>query len=227
VGYIDPVFASARGPRLSAVSATALLVASVLGAGAIGCGSSGDTTSAGTVGATIASPGQRDAAGNLVTGPSQATRQDAADAANGAGRRGRGDQASKGAAGEPGAPAQPLSSPADKSPDPERDGGPRDQRSIERVAAKHCPKGIDLAQCKALVEGSKQTQDSPSYVVAEPSDCVKAMGQAECEATYAAQKAAAESAGESVDVQECLRNPTPRCEAILRPVFEAAKEAEK
>lgn len=99
--------------------------------------------------------------------------------------------------------------------------------AIERVAAKQCPKGIDLAQCEALAKDAEQTKNAPSYTVTTPEDCLKTMSRGECEALYAAQKQAAEANGASVDVQACLRNPTPECEAVVRPFAEQQQAAEE
>jgi hypothetical protein len=46
------------------------------------------------------------------------------------------------------------------------------------------------------------------------------MSRETCEAMFAAQKAAAERPDESVNVDECLQNPTPRCEAVLGRIVE-------
>lgn len=53
----------------------------------------------------------------------------------------------------------------------------------------------------------------------KPSDCLEVASRAECQALVAAQ-AAAEQAGESVNVQQCISDPTPQCEAALRQIVE-------
>lgn len=104
---------------------------------------------------------------------------------------------------------------------------PQQTVALEKKAAAHCPDGLDLEQCQALVKAAKQAKDTPSYTVSEPEDCLKAMSKSECEAIYAAQKQAADAAGVSVDVLACLKNPTPECEAIVRPILERQREAEE
>jgi hypothetical protein len=55
----------------------------------------------------------------------------------------------------------------------------------------------------------------------KPRDCLEIMSRAECEAMFTAQQAAAQQAGHPIDVNECLKHPTPRCRALLEPVLEA------
>lgn len=104
---------------------------------------------------------------------------------------------------------------------------PEQVAALEKQAAEHCPKGLGLDQCKALVKAAKQMQDAPSYAVAKPEDCLKTMSRGDCEEIYAAQKQAAEAAGASVDVRACLENPTPECEAVVRPILERQRDAEE
>lgn len=59
--------------------------------------------------------------------------------------------------------------------------------------------------------------ETPSRRFEEPSDCLKAMSREQCEALAAAEKG---GHGESVNLEECIDNPTPRCEEVLRPVYE-------
>jgi hypothetical protein len=47
------------------------------------------------------------------------------------------------------------------------------------------------------------------------------MSRAECKTTYAEQQAATEDADTALSVKECVRNPTPRCEAQFKPILEA------
>jgi hypothetical protein len=232
VVYICGVFIFARRSRRRAAGVSAFLVAAALAAAVIGCGSGGDSPTE-TTGATAGSPDRQGStdAGSTAAQPSERGQAKGADAdKDGSGSAGDAQRGGNGAS-VAATPGEPVPAGTGKSQGPEGGQGQAvstgGQRSIERVAAKHCPKGLDLSQCKALVEGSKQTHGTPSYPVTEPDDCVKAMGQAECEAVYKAQKEAAEAGGESVDVQKCLQNPTPRCEAILRPVFEQQRAAEE
>ena len=87
---------------------------------------------------------------------------------------------------------------------------------------------IDVGReaCDALVKGYLTAGgDSSSTSVTAPSDCSKVMSKSECEALLSAQKAAAESPSFSVD--ECLADPTPACEAVLRPILEQQKAAQQ
>jgi len=87
-----------------------------------------------------------------------------------------------------------------------------------------CPPGLSRKQCGTLVSEAARTRKTPSYAVGGPRDCLKAMSRQQCEATLAEQKTASES-GRSFDVQACMSNPTPSCEAALRPAFEAQAKA--
>lgn len=90
-----------------------------------------------------------------------------------------------------------------------------------KVAKKHCPSGLSAAQCGALAEAFIKANEAGSpHPLNEPRDCLEVMSRENCEAMFAAQAAAAESPHSSVDVDECVRNPTPRCEAVLGRVFE-------
>jgi hypothetical protein len=188
-----------------------------------GCGSSGDTTSEKAPGAVVAgsddsgssldpqnrngaNEGGNKGAGESGTGAGDGRAAAQNDSPTGAGRSGGGKQGNHGHAG---AQAQAP-------------GG-----STERVTAKHCPNGVDLAQCEALAKDAEQAKNAPSYAVTKPEGCLRTMSQGECEALYAAQKQAAESNGASVDVQACLKNPTPECEAVVRPLLERQRAAEE
>jgi hypothetical protein len=97
---------------------------------------------------------------------------------------------------------------------------------VKRKLEKSCPPDADKASCEALVEGFIDGKGkSKGHGVNGPEDCTQAMSKEECEATLKAQKA-----GEgtySVDVEECLDNPTPRCEEVLRPFFEQQQAAQQ
>jgi hypothetical protein len=108
---------------------------------------------------------------------------------------------------------------------PEDSAGPAREAKIERKLKESCPPDVDAASCEAMVEGFLATQGkSSSHPVEKPGDCTRSMSREECEATLRAQK---ESEGNySVDVEECLADPTPRCEEVLRPLFEQQRAAE-
>ncbi len=101
-----------------------------------------------------------------------------------------------------------------------KDSAPQPHAGKQRVS-KACPSGISRSECETLVAGYQQTKDKPSHAVQEPEDCLKAMSRAECEGLLEGQQEAAEESGSSVDVQQCLQKPTPRCEEVLRAAFEA------
>jgi hypothetical protein len=59
----------------------------------------------------------------------------------------------------------------------------------------------------------------------ETGDCLQTMSRADCEALLTAQKAAAQRSGTPVNVDDCMRNPTPRCEEVLSQMFEEQRAA--
>jgi len=65
-----------------------------------------------------------------------------------------------------------------------------------------------------------------SVRVDEPADCLKAMSRKQCEELVAAQRAA-QGNGEPVNFEECMKNPTPHCEEVLRPVYEEQAAASR
>ena len=84
-----------------------------------------------------------------------------------------------------------------------------------------CPSGVSRSQCEVIAE---QVSDTPSYAVSSVEDCVKAIGKEGCERLLEVERAA-QGGSPSIDVNECLQNPTPRCEAALRPILEAEQAA--
>jgi hypothetical protein len=211
------VIGFATRPRRLAVNAFAVALA--IAVAAAGCGSSDDATSGKAPGAVVA--------GSDGSGPSS-NPQNHLEANEGSGEDGA--RAGDGRAGaQKGSPIGADRSGGPKQGNHGHAGGQAQapDGSIERVAAKHCPKGTELAQCEALARDAEQMRNAPSYSITKPEDCLKTMSQSECEATYAAQKQAAESNGASVDVQACLKNPTPECEAVVRPLLERQRAAEE
>lgn len=187
-----------------AIAAAAVLLA--------GCGSGNDATTAnGEPGAGVAAAGGMESHGTPaqpdrgpVDGAGKQRREDGADAKQG---RSEDKKASRG-------PAQP-----------EDTSRPARRAKIERKLKESCPPDVDEASCEAMVEGFLASRGkSTGHAVEKPSDCTRSMSKEECEATLRAQK---ESEGNySVDVEECLANPTPRCEEVLRPLFEQQRAAE-
>lgn len=110
---------------------------------------------------------------------------------------------------------------------PDERGSDSTRREIvKRKLEKSCPPEADEASCEAMVEEFLVSKGkSKASEVAGPEDCTRAMSREECEATLKAQKAAEDTY--SVDVEECLDNPTPRCEEVLRPYFEQQQAAEQ
>jgi hypothetical protein len=211
VFYIAGMIGLPRRRHRGAFPAGALFAALALLFGGVGCGSSGDSTG----GETTAQPGGPGPSGQA--GPGATAR-----------RSGEGAKAGARAKAAGGSTRSQATSERRRGSVKASDRSARKvRRHIAAVVAAHCPKGTDVSQCEALVEASEQASSSPSYTVTQPEDCLKAMSQQECEATYSAQKQAAESGGTSVDVQACLEDPTPRCEAIVRPFLEQQRAAEE
>ena len=234
VVYIGGVIGPARRVRRRAFRASAFLVALALALAAFGCGSGGDSATSSSTPTPIGADSSSDTGpdSDTVASNGSARSKPAKDGSHQGTSGGSADGKSAGsgdkANSEADTPASGNGHPGKATPD--RGGQirtPTQQAAVEQQAARHCPKGVALVQCEALVEGSKQGANSPSYTVSDPEDCLRAMSQEQCEATYKAQKEAAESAGPPVDVQECLKNMTPRCEAILRPLFEQQHAAEE
>jgi hypothetical protein len=96
--------------------------------------------------------------------------------------------------------------------------GSQSYQAAVRKAKASCPRGLSPAQCEETVKQYGSAAPGPTVPASTADDCVAVMGQAECEALLAKQQAAAKE-GESVSVDECLREPTPRCEAVFGPVI--------
>ena len=178
-----------------------------------GCGS-GDETNSGTemTSAEVAAP-------NSGEEKEKKGRPGRAPADSGGGKSGKsnksGREAGHGQATKPGSAATPG------------DDGSRSARreKAERKLKEHCPPDADKASCEALVEGFLAAKgESSGHAVNEPGECTQAMSEEECERTLKAQKAS--EGNYSVDVEECLADPTPRCEEVLRPLFEQQQAAE-
>ncbi len=84
-----------------------------------------------------------------------------------------------------------------------------------------CPAGVSRRECEAIAE---QVSDTPSYSVSSVEDCVKAIGKEGCERLLETETAS-QGGSPSIDVNECLKNPTPPCEAALRPILEGEQAA--
>jgi hypothetical protein len=99
-------------------------------------------------------------------------------------------------------------------------------RALGKKAAKDCPAGVTAVQCGTLVEAFAKGKRSHPHPVTKASDCLRVMSRENCEALLSAQKAAAEQSHDPVNVEDCMRNPTPRCEEVLKQVFEEQRAAE-
>jgi hypothetical protein len=99
-------------------------------------------------------------------------------------------------------------------------------RALGRKAAKGCPAGVSAVQCGMLVEAFAHRKQAQPHPVNAASDCLKAMSRATCEALLRAQSAAAEESGSPVNVDACMRDPTPRCEEVLGRMLEEQRASE-
>jgi hypothetical protein len=119
--------------------------------------------------------------------------------------------------------------------EPARDGGRkrREEKSPARPANDHRSSNASSAEIEAargcLDHFSRSTcaemesrAEAPSTRVEKPSDCLKTMSKGECEKLLTSQQSAAAD-DDSVDLEKCLKNPTPKCEAALRPILEAQR----
>jgi hypothetical protein len=98
-------------------------------------------------------------------------------------------------------------------------------RARSRTASRVCRHAMSRRDCATRLRGMSVT--SHSHAVESPRDCVKARSRAQCKELIAAQAAAAKEVGESVDVEKCIEEPTPRCEAALRKVAEEQSRAQQ
>lgn len=90
-----------------------------------------------------------------------------------------------------------------------------------RKLAKICSQGLARAKCKSVARDL--AEPSPSHTMDSPRDCLAVMSKEECESLAKAVTGA--PTGGSVNVEECLKNPTPHCEEVLGPVLEAMHAA--
>jgi hypothetical protein len=225
VVYIDWVIGSASRARRRAPQVCALLATFVFALTAFGCGSGGDSSNATEADGGAAAPSP----GTVAAAPGQRERpEDSPSQSDGKDRKSAGNDAGTGPdAGSPTAGGKGGGRSPGAVPGSDQTRTPAQQAAVERQAARNCPKGISLAQCESLVQGSKQAASAPSYTVTQPEDCLKAMSKEQCEAIYRAQKEAADSSSPGANIQACLQNMTPQCEAILRPIFEQQRAAEE
>lgn len=185
-----------------------LLAIVVLGALVGGCGSGGEAT---TNDGAAAEAGAGETAG--------ANRQSETGAEGNRESEPRGKSNEKGEQG-----GVPGSHPGDEPGERGSDSARRE--IVKRKLEKSCPPDVDKASCEATVEEFLDSRGkSKTSEVAKPEDCTRAMSKQECEATLKAQKAS--EGTYSVNVEECLDNPTPRCEEVLRPFFEQQQAAEQ
>jgi len=193
------------------------IAALALSAAAYGCGSTGDE---GPV--TPAAPP------STVTGPADASVPPGAEGHSGRPAEGskggvaakgtatsspRGKQDGKGSGGSHGGGADSPPETADRIP---RGGGRTASSNSGR-----CPSGVSRSECELIAE---QVSDTPSFSVSSVEDCVKAIGKEGCERLLEAESAS-KGGNPPIDVNECLKTPTPRCEAALRPILEAEQAA--
>lgn len=110
----------------------------------------------------------------------------------------------------------------------DEDSGNSRSAEIKRKLAKACPKGMDEKTCRRYIEASLEEKEGGSNTtrVSGPEDCVEVMSRAECEELLAQQKQAEEESS-TVNTEECMKNPTPRCEEILREDLERQQAAQQ
>jgi hypothetical protein len=97
------------------------------------------------------------------------------------------------------------------------DGTVADEGVDARRWRKICPKGLTRAECRAAAR--ELAQPSPSHTMDDPRDCLATMSKEQCESL--AKAVAGTQTGGSVNVEECVKHPTPHCEEVLRPALEA------
>lgn len=197
-----------------------ILVTLLLGAVAIGCGSSEDSSSGEmpSGGAAAAATGKEKEAPSSATQAPDSTARGA-------------DSSQKSRSGHSeDSPARPDSSKradgaSSGAGSQTADSGPGHRRAWGHKAAGDCPDGLSAAECGALVEayGQAKAKGADATTLESPRDCLAVMSRGECEAMLGAQKAAAEAAGTPIIVEECMRNPTPRCEEALKQMFESQR----
>ena len=102
-------------------------------------------------------------------------------------------------------------------------GATPDEEIDARKLAKICPQGLSRAECESVARGL--AEPSPSHAMDGPRDCLAAMSKEECESLAKAVTGA--PTGGSVNVEECVKNPTPHCEEVLGPVLEALHAAHR
>lgn len=116
-----------------------------------------------------------------------------------------------------------------KGPQPSESGQHSlDQATAEKVAAAHpgtsCPQGYTKKQCEEAVRAA--VDPAPSIPVTQPSDCTKAMSEAQCEELFAAEAAAREAGSGAILPQECIEDPEQaKCAAVVEEMkaqYEAA-----
>jgi hypothetical protein len=179
--------------------------------GAAGCGSDNGTTVQGNA-----------ASGSASAGPEEAGQQ-SGESDGVAGRKARRDSAEAPEAGRNGRSRADGAGKANGAAG--RDDSAR-RRQVKRKLEQECPPDADAASCEAMVDGFIAGRGDPkAKPLNDPEDCTQTRSEEECETDLRAQKAAEDTY--SVDVEECLDNPTPRCEAVLRPFFERQQAAEE
>lgn len=192
-----------------------LVLLAALGPAATGCGSSNQEAASGhATTATQKPPRSAAAGGNDRPSASSGSRSEQRAGQERAQRRSAGQPAA--GEGSSGAGSHP---PTQVNPD---------SGSVTATARGLCPPPLTRADCAARIrEQQQQANDTPSYPVSTPSDCLKAMSEAECKEIFSAQKAAVEAGGgRSIDPQTCLQEYSREfCEAQLGDQYEQQQRA--
>lgn len=215
---MKPVNLRRRRPRRRAAICSIVAALFALGVLGCGCGGGGDaaTTTAASPATTSTTPARDggdarpvDSAGADGATPGGEPRED---------RSRRNSGADKGGGGK--GPEREAAPAREEGGDEAAAVPPGQRQGVVRRAQAACPKGLAAGVCRQTAEKYAAADPGPADPASAPGECTNVMSRPECEALLTAQQAAAEAGGESINVEKCLREPTPRCEAVLGPVLE-------
>jgi len=205
--YIAPVPVLTGEPRSRVLVAGAVvLIAAVVAVSSFGCGSGDGDSSTETGAQTVTQNGNGAPKASVDNSKGSADRQATQ-------------------ADSPGAEGEDKRSHPETEPEPNRAAPSTSKGKKTAAAGEHearCPPNLTRAQCAAVVRAT--TRGAPSNVLNEPRDCLKIMSRAECEALAAELRDAFERS-DSFGFEECLQNPTPKCEEVFGPVLEQQRAA--
>ena len=194
--YICQVIGFTRRPRGRAIGFRLIVLSLILLGFLGGCGS--DSGSGEGEGTSEAGSSSETTLGDQTTAEPRNT------------RKAEGERSTKGA-GETAKGVDPHDEKKAEGPDEGIDG-----RKVARI----CTQSLKRAECESVVKDL--AEPSPSHTMEDPHDCLAVMSKEECEALA---KAVTGTPSGSVNVEECLKNPTPHCEEVLGAALEAMYEA--